>query len=105
MKDSTHYPRLLPEEDLTEQILFEIKHKGWLSAVVELVPGQYYLLNFYDPVRLQQEVLDVISEQGSSCFAEPGLVVVPEVTLSAIEKSLLKLRDNGYFNNLVQQRR
>lgn len=73
------YPRLLLEEDLTERDLFEIKHKGWFSAVVETLPGHRYVLNFYDAARLQQEIVDAIVEQHAPCFAEPGLVVIVQV--------------------------
>jgi hypothetical protein len=74
--------------------------KGYLSDVeVRLEDGSRYKLYFTDPVRLQQ-TLDDDAALGRPYYAEPGLIVVPEVTTQAIQQAVHGLVRDGYFKSL-----
>jgi hypothetical protein len=95
------YPRLLLPEGFDERAAFEVSSKGWLSTQVETYDGRLYPIFFYDPVRLQQDL-----EDGSElCLAEPGMVVLPEVTVEAAEAAVRHLWLKGYFNHLQAQQK
>ena len=77
---------------------WEAESKGWLPGVrVDLPTGLSYPLFFYDPVRLTQ---DLQSDASHDVIAEPGLVVIPEVTRTNIIRAIEKLVGNGYFDRL-----
>lgn len=79
---------------------YETPLKGYLSDVeVRLEDGSCYKLYFTDPVRLQQ-TLDEDATLGRPYYAEPGLVVVPEVTTQAIQQVIPALLRDGYFQTL-----
>src|SRR5205823_214499 len=86
----------LPDE-LSERDEAEMTMKGHLSnVVVRLADGQRYELHFIDPVRLGQE-LELDAKAGTPYFAEPGLIVVPEVTLPAVRAAIERLAAGHYF--------
>jgi hypothetical protein len=89
-------PRVILPTGFDEQAAAEIPLKGWLSARVELDDGCRYAVYFSDPIRLQQDVDDAVHE-GKPCFAEPGLIIVPEVTVQAIEEAVQFLWQQGFF--------
>lgn len=90
-----HYP-----EDFDERAAWEANNKGWLAGVVvELDDGSLYPLFFYDPVRLRQD-LECEAGQGRPYLAEPGLIILPEVTPEAINRAVHDLARDGYFTHL-----
>jgi hypothetical protein len=92
-------PRILALEECDERAAFEMPLKGWLSTWVEFDDGRRYRVYFSDLIRLQQD-LDEQAESGSACFAEPGLIVVREVTVDAIQDAVHFLWKRGYFDDL-----
>ena len=95
---STVYPRLVFDVPFDDRISFEIEQKGWCGiAAVELENGQRVKVFFYDPGRLAQD-LEVELKSGKFCIAEPGMIVIPSVTLSYMEKSIRQLSGEGYFS-------
>ena len=92
-------PRVIFPQDFDERLKFEMSAKGWLSAQVELQGGSRYPVYFSDPVRLQQD-LEAETELGRPYFAEPGLIVLPEVTLEAIQDAVQALGEQGFFDHL-----
>lgn len=81
--------------DLRDEV--ETPMKGYRSdGVVLAANGKKYPVYFIDPVRLQQE-LEAEIEAGTPFWAEPGLIVVPEVTREAMENAIKKLWHRGYF--------
>ena len=54
---------------------------------------------FSDPIRLQQDVDEAVQDE-RPCFAEPGLIVVPEVTVQAIQEAVQFLWKQGFFASL-----
>ncbi len=68
--------------------------EGWLS-----VAGKRYRLNFYDVVRLGQEIE---SELENGCvFFEPNLVIVRSVTRTEMEMAVEQLVQSGLVESLA----
>ncbi|MCE7984853.1 MAG: hypothetical protein DYG89_27080 [Caldilinea sp. CFX5] len=99
MEDRNKAIRLLLFDGFNERDRFEIKHKGWFSAEVEILGQHRYAVNFYDCTRLTQEVNDGV-ERGIPCLGEPGMIVVKEVTIETMEAALAYLFTAGYFEHL-----
>lgn len=97
---SDEYPKLVFEDGLTERETYEMEMRGYLSHVaVQDKDGTVYPVYFMDPIRLQQD-LDAYVELGEPCLAEPGLIVVPRVTLEAMDRAVRFLWDQGYFKHM-----
>lgn len=79
---------------------YETPLKGYLSDVeVRLVDGSCYQVYFIDPVRLQQ-TLEEDAASGRPYYAEPGMIVLPEVTTQAIQQAVHGLLRDGFFRHL-----
>jgi hypothetical protein len=65
------------------------------------VAGGRYRLNFYDPVRLRQEIEREFRRGGM--FFEPNLVVVPSVTRSDMERAAELLVKSGQMTSLTPE--
>jgi hypothetical protein len=50
-------------------------------------------------MRLQQD-MDEAVHNGRPCFAEPGLIIVPEVTVETIQDAVQFLWKQGFFASL-----
>ncbi len=70
--------------------------KGWLNAQIELEDGCRYTVYFSDPIRLQHDVDEAV-KSAKPCFAEPGLIILPEVTVKAIQDAVQFLWKQGFF--------
>ncbi|NJP46472.1 hypothetical protein [Actinacidiphila epipremni] len=75
----------------------ETEAKGYLVEVRISVEGDVFDLVVYDPVRLQQEVVDEISENGY--FAVANVLVVPKVTREEITRAV-NILANSKFSGL-----
>lgn len=74
--------------------------RGYLSHLeVELENGDRYPIYFVDPFTLKQ-VLEDEAKLGHPYFAEPGMVVLPEVTVDKAEEVLKNLLADELFENL-----
>jgi hypothetical protein len=82
------------------QAEFETPLKGHLPGVtVRMEDGTSFALYFSDPVCLQQTLADDV-RSGRAYYAEPGLVVVPEVTTASIQEVVAGLWRDGFFCHL-----
>jgi hypothetical protein len=99
MSEPHKYPVLHFREPFNERVAWEVTYKGWYSGVVELEDGSRYSVFFYDPVRLTQELNDVIA-QGQSCIAEQGMIVLSEVTEVNMRAAIAQLHREGWFAHL-----
>jgi len=78
----------------------ETAMKGYRSdGIVHTLEGEMYPVYFIDPVRLQQD-LEAETELGSPFLAEPGLIILPEVTREAMENAVRQLWKQGYFQSV-----
>ena len=74
--------------------------KGYRSdGILQSPEGEMYTVYFIDPIRLQQD-LEAEQEAGSALFAEPGLIILPEVTREAMQNVVRQLWEQGYFESL-----
>ena len=74
--------------------------RGYCEGVtVELADGTVYPLYFYDPTRVKQTV-EHEARSGRGFYTEPGLVVLPEVTVAAIREAVPGLLKSGFFDHL-----
>jgi hypothetical protein len=72
--------------------------KGWLDGVkVTKANGKNYLLSFYDPTRLAQDLEEEL-KIGKAGIVEKGLIVIKEVTKENIEKAIAQADREGYFD-------
>ncbi len=87
--------------DFGEREAFEAASRGYLStAYVEFEDGRRFGIVFYDPVRLQQD-LAAEADEGKPFLAEPGLVIVVEVTLENMQAAVERLLLEGYFGHFI----
>lgn len=91
--------RVVFPEGFDERAAFEAPSKGWLSAQVEMKDGRSYAVYFTDPARLQQD-LDENAQLGKPYLAEPGLIVLPQVTVEAVQDTVRALCVQGFFDHL-----
>ncbi|GEM48511.1 hypothetical protein [Deinococcus cellulosilyticus] len=87
-------PVLLIPEDFTEQDWFNLSHKGWATFEVRHLE-HIYEIEFYDPVRLGQDL-----ESMGNCLIFSGLIVLKEVALPEILKALDLAEKEGLFKSL-----
>jgi hypothetical protein len=85
--------------DYDAQSEFETPFRGYLSDVEVESEGRRYRLYFIDPVRLAQELKANI-DSGRSYFAEPNLIILPEVTTDTIKNAVEGLARDGFFQQL-----
>ena len=67
--------------------------------MVELEDGSRYEVFFYDPVRLAQD-LQMDAENGRPYIAEPGMIVVPEISEESIRLAVMRLHNADWFDHL-----
>ena len=98
LRDDADYPRLVFEYDVHERDLAPHGYRG--DVVVELAEGEAFPVYFYEPNAIREE-LEGRTRSGFGQFvAEPGLVVIPEITLASMKSSVLELIEVGYFAHL-----
>jgi hypothetical protein len=94
-------PKLRFAREFTERDALEAQDRGYLSHVlVELDEGRLYPIFFYDATRLQQDLTEGV-RSGRPFVADPGMIVVPEVTLPAMTAAVTRLVGEGFFEHLV----
>ena len=95
-----HSPKLVFKHPFDAAAAYDAEARGYLGyAAVELSDGTRYPVAFYDPVRLQQD-LEVEASEGRAFIAEPGMIVIPEVTLGRMQDAINRLFQNGFFDAL-----
>lgn len=98
MTDESLYPRLTFEGGFDEREAFESLERGYRDRViVELEDGNRYCVVFYDAVRLTQD-LEHESRLGSPFVADPGLIVLQEVTEENMRLAVARLVEQRFFD-------
>jgi hypothetical protein len=80
---------------------WEVQAKGWFGEARLCFQGKRYRMNFYDPVRLGQEIDSAI--QRSGLFFEPNLLVVQSLTRSNMEAAVARLVEADVGGILVAE--
>jgi hypothetical protein len=97
-------PRIVFKYPFDAMAAHDAESRGYVGyAAVELGDGRRCPVVFYDPARLQQD-LEVETGEGRAFIAEPGMIVVPEVTLVRMQDAVLRLYRIGFFDSLVCER-
>lgn len=92
-----NFVKLVFEGGFDERDEWEAQVRGYRSHVrAELDDGSLHPLTFYDIARLSQTLEDECAS-GRMFFAEPGLVIVAEVTLANMERAARVLASEGFF--------
>ena len=98
LRDDAEYPRLVFSHDVDDRDMAPHGYRG--DVVVELADSEAFPVYFYEPDAVREELV----ARGNSGFgqfvAEPGLVVIPEITLANMKSSVLALIEVGYFSHL-----
>lgn len=90
--------QLVFEGGLDDREEHEAKVRGYRSHVwAELSDGSRRRLTFYNPTRLEQTLTDE-EREGRPFFAEPGLIILKEVTRSSMEAAARTLAEEGFFD-------
>ncbi|GAA6623706.1 hypothetical protein [Scytonema sp. NUACC26] len=91
-------PKLVFKYGWDERDDVETPMKGCRNdGIVLCEDGKTYSVYFIDPIRLQQD-LEEEEELGSPFLAPPGLIVLPELTRSAMENAIEQLWKQGHFD-------
>ena len=99
LRDDADYPRLVFAHAVADPDLAPHGYRG--DVVGELADGGAFPVYFYEPDAIREE-LDARRRSGFGQFvAEPGLVVLPEITLDRMKASVLELIAVGYFAHLT----
>jgi hypothetical protein len=99
--DSPSSAKLVFVHGFSERDSAEARDRGYLSHVLVEIDGvRLYPVLFYDPVRLQQDLEEGLKHD-RSFLAEPGMIVLPDVTLDAMQDAVQRLCREGYFDYLV----
>ena len=80
---------------------WEVTAKGYFPEARMKVSGKQYRLNFYDPVRLRQEIESRL--KGGTLFFEPNLVVVPSVTKLLMHHAADLLVQSGQIAKMISE--
>ena len=100
MTNITDFPKVILPEGFDDRREYETPFRGYLGPIfVEAENGCRYPIFFVDTVRMQQE-LTVRVNNGEPYYTEPGLVVLPEVTVQAIRDCLPLLWKDHFFDHL-----
>jgi hypothetical protein len=94
------YPKMHFSEDFEERDLYEANLRGYMSHItIETEEGIFYPVFFYIPLRINQE-LEIKLSLGKTCIAEPGLIVLADITLENMKKAVNELCKKGYFSHM-----
>jgi hypothetical protein len=80
---------------------WEVAAKGCFSAAMMTVAGKQYRLNFYDAMRLSQEIEGAL--ESGRVFFEPNLVVIRSVTKEEMAKAVEQLVQSGLALSLTPE--
>ena len=99
LNEDQPFPRLSFEYGFDDREAYEAELRGWRSHVtVEFENGDNFPVFFYDPVALTQE-LQRGEQWEIPCVAEPGMIVVPSITLENMKAAVARLVGEGFFTH------
>jgi hypothetical protein len=100
LETAAELPVISFPEGFDDRWEYEMPLKGYLSNIeVGLVDGRRFVVNLIDPIRLAQD-LEAEAASGRPYFAEPGLIVLQEVTTRSIREAIHSLWREGFFESL-----
>ena len=101
MSEEVPNVKIVFPDSFDDRSRLEMTSRGCLiNVLVEVEDGNRYRVEFIDPVRLAQEMEDNV-KLNIPCYAEPGLIILPEVTVVHIQKAVRYLYIHGFFESLT----
>jgi hypothetical protein len=101
MSATTPVTRLVFVGEFSEREASEALDRGYLSHVLVEVDGDLlYPVVFYDCTRLQQD-LEMSTKHGRAFVADPGMIVLTDITLDAMRKATQSMCEEGFFEHMV----
>lgn len=95
------FPLVVYPDGFDEIVSEEMLVKGWIGPVeVWLDDTTGYHIYFTD-IDCAKHDLTYAVKQGHPCFTEPGLVILPSVTVEQVNKTVVYLQADGYFKHLM----
>ncbi len=92
---------LLFDYDFDERSQYQANARGYLSHVrVQLPNGKVYPVIFYDHVRLGQDLGEEV-KLGNGFVADPGMIVLDEITLVKMQRAIDRLELEKFFEGLA----
>ena len=86
--------------DFDERTAFEVEQRGYFEhAIAGLPDGRQVKVCFRDPIRLARD-LENEQELGRISIGEPGLIIIPRVTVEKMLRAIKELYHDGYFDRL-----
>jgi hypothetical protein len=98
LRDDAEFPRLVFAHDVEDRDMAPHGYRG--DVVIEFADGEAFPVYFYEPDAVREELDGRIRSGFGRFVAEPGLVVIPEITLDGMKSSVLELIEVGYFTHL-----
>jgi hypothetical protein len=99
LHESAEYPRLVFENDVHDCDIAPLGFRG--DVCVEFTSGETFPIYFYEPIAVQEE-LAARSKWGLGCYvSEPGLVIVPQITIASMKAVVAELLEIGHFKHLM----
>jgi hypothetical protein len=95
----TNYTLTFPDD--FDDYEWEVKSKGWFGDAKLKLLGKECRLNFYDPVRLGQEIESELHCR--TAFFEHNLIVIQSVTRSDMKSAVEILVQSGEAGLLVPE--
>jgi len=87
--------------EMDERAEWEIRQKGYFEHSSVILPnGKTVPIFFWDPIRLSQD-LETNLRAGRACLAEPGMIILPEITVTNMKVAMEELFERGYFNSFA----
>ncbi len=99
LKDDAEYPRLVFVYDVHEYDMAPYGYRG--DVVVEFANGDSFPIYFYEAAGVQEELEDRKKSGFGSFVSEPGLVIIPKITLESMKTVVAILVEIGHFEHLV----
>lgn len=95
IKVDADFPRLVFAHDVDDRDIAPRGYRG--DATVEFASGEVFPLYFYEPTAVREELDGRTKWEFGRFVAEPGLVIIPEISVANMKSVVAQLIDIGYF--------
>ncbi|MBY0525775.1 MAG: hypothetical protein K2R98_20450 [Gemmataceae bacterium] len=98
LQNYAEYPRLVFVHDVHERDIAPHGYRG--DVVVEFATGEIFPVYFYEPDAVREELASNVKWGFARFLAEPGLIIIPEISVANMKSSVSALIETGYFTHL-----
>ncbi|BDI34175.1 hypothetical protein CCAX7_62260 [Capsulimonas corticalis] len=97
MTDDSRYSDIRILTQIDQRTLDEMSTRGFLGPLLISIDDSIYSLFFITPERIKSE-LKASLDSGEIWFSEPGLIVIPDITMKNIETALEDMCRQKFFD-------